>query len=312
MPWKPSPPKKSETDGKAVKAQQVAKFMHKRLDKPLKTVYNIRKDVMGVQYLYDTFLKGNRGIPFSPDNNLYAIKVANETVVNISHRIGIDIPVLAGGALRDLVFNKWPKDFDYFINCNDEDHAYEVMDKLCLDLKDYTEGGPGDKYETENVDFEGVYGVFNKTFTNLPLQFIVGVWPVTENFYDRFDLSVCQAEMDIITGDIKFSEAFLETLRTKTIRAFNTSEYTRLRQERLSWTLNLMGRASKFSDKLVNIDLAADKLWAQKILNAHRAIQVENLAVAQNQWRNYEWILNDEGVLDARPAGDAVPPVPIE
>jgi hypothetical protein len=241
-----SPPKKGETDGKTVKRQKVNTLLgrsedpavQKLLDKPLESVYNIRKDMTGLQHLYDVYLKGKSGVPFSASHSTFlGIEVANKTVVNISNDIGIEMPVLAGGALRDLIYQRWPKDYDYFINCRDEDEAYETIDKLALRLVDYVEGGENEKYEHANADFENVYAVFNKTYYNLPLQFIVGVWPDLENTYDRFDLSVCQAQMDIVSGDIKLSDEFLNTVRTGRVKKFNDSEYTRHRYDRLLWQL---------------------------------------------------------------------------
>jgi hypothetical protein len=270
--WKPTPPKSSETDGKAVKKRKVNKLLgrpeeeptgpiQKKLDKPTKLVYNIRKDVTGLQYLYDTFLldvtKSNRNLPFKPIGRIGDIETASAVVMNIIAREqGIPTPKLAGGALRDLVFNRSPKDYDYFINCDDEDQAYEVIDKLCLALCNdpgntpYEERGQGATgYETEDEEFEGVYGVFNQTKFGLDLQFIVGVWPeAKEHIYDKFDLSVCQVEMDIETGDITFADAFMETLVTQEIKLLRDTKYSRDRKETQSWNLSLHGKASQVAE----------------------------------------------------------------
>lgn len=289
MRWKPFPPKQSETDGKTVKKQKIDKLLgrepKKSVDKPLQSVYNIRKDMAEVQYLYDTFLKGKHGGSFNHSDLVYSLDVANKVATNIFKSIDVDIPILAGGAIRDLFYNRRPKDYDYFVNCQDEGHAYEVMDKLCLHLEDYTEGGQREEYGTDDGDFEGVYGVFNKTYYNLPLQFIVGIWPTKERFYDRFDLSICQAEMDITTGDMFLSDAFLETVRTKNIILFRDSKYSRARRDRLKYTL---------------------------YLSSEQEVNIKPLGTKSLQASAYGWIINDQGEFDAAPIGDAMPQMPVE
>ncbi len=244
MPRWAKPPKKVlET----IKPQGGTKAQKKMLDKPTQLVYNIRKDMAGVQHLYDTYVldltKINRNRAFGGHvmgNNVYYPYCAR--VRTICETAGVPYPILSGGALRDLVYNQHPKDFDFFFNCTSEDEAYEVIDRLtrALTPDEYTEGGPRDEYEEKGADFEGVYGVFNLRGSDI--QFIVGVWPKTDNFFDRFDLSVCQAEMDIETYDVTFSEAFMETLATQEITMFKDTEYSRARCDRIAYNLSLKQR----------------------------------------------------------------------
>jgi hypothetical protein len=184
------PPAQGLTDGKAVKKQQVDKLLHKKLDKPTKTVYNIRKDEAGLMYLARYSSKHDCNVKFI----MGAINLYNDYVVDICNQAGIPKPVLAGGALRDLAFNKHPKDYDYFFCCNDADEAYELIDKLLLTLgpEGFKEGGPNSDYEEVEAEFEGVYGVFMPT-EEKQVQFIVKVEPPMNFVYEGFDLSICQA-----------------------------------------------------------------------------------------------------------------------
>lgn len=221
----PKPPKSLKTFGDYKKVK-------KTLDKPTKTVYNIRKDageVLGVLRKY--VKKDYQSSLFSG----FTLNIINrcDTVRYIAANADLPLPVLAGGCLRDLFYGKTPKDYDFFFNCDKEDEAYELMDKLTLSLgsRNFTEGGPSDKYGDEDA-FEGVYGVFN--YINGGIQFIVGAWPEAKtHIYNRFDLSVCQAQMDLDTFNIEVSDAFLETLATKEIKFLkeNPSDYTKYRHD---------------------------------------------------------------------------------
>jgi hypothetical protein len=216
------------------------------LDKPSKLVYNIRKDAAGVKDLYENYLRNlskvGRYGQHNTDQLIKWVVDTNSEIKNLCEKANVPLPILAGGALRDLVFNRAPKDYDYFFNCTSEDEAYETIDKLLYALgpEGYAEGGPDEEYEEEGADFEGVYGVFNLMGSDA--QIIVGVWPKTEHFFDRFDLSICQAEMDLVTEDITFSPAFMETIVTEDIVRFRDTGYSRLRHDNIAHKLGLNPR----------------------------------------------------------------------
>jgi hypothetical protein len=221
------------------------------LDKPTQLVYNIRKDMAGVQHLYDTYVldltKIGRNRPFINEGIKGTVGFIYEychAVKNLCDNAEVFYPILAGGALRDLVYNQSPKDFDFFFPCASEEEAYETIDNLTHHLgpDGYAEGGPNEDYEDEGADFEGVYGVLNLVGHLEGIQLIVGAWPKSDNFFDRFDLSICQAEMNIETYDVTFSEAFMETLVTQEITRFTETEYSRARHDRIAQKLRLNPR----------------------------------------------------------------------
>jgi hypothetical protein len=217
------------------------------LDKPTQLVYNIRKDMAGVQHLYDTYVldltRVGRAGRFNGAGSAGYILHYNSKVKDLCTKASLPYPVLAGGCLRDLVFNQPAKDYDYFFPCSSEDEAYETIDKIVFVLGEdgYEEGGPADDYEEEGAEFDGVYGVLNVK-GHPEIQLIVGVWPGTKNTFDRFDLSVCQAEMDLASEDITFSEAFMETLVTEQITLFKDTTYSRARHDRIAQKLRLNPR----------------------------------------------------------------------
>lgn len=243
---KPQPPKQGETDGKAVKNQLINKLLKKVLDKPTKTVYNIRKDVREVQDLWKEFIYSKDRIELNNSKGYHdhirlMVTQRASSVKELCEYNNLPIPILAGGALRDLIWNCMPKDYDFFFNCAAEEEAYELIDSLCLAMNKhggYEVGGPGDQYENPDGNFDGVYGVFN---WGAQCQFIVGVWPECENhIYERFDLSVCEAEMDLETFDIVVSEDFLWSIAEKKIKNKRPeSEYSKQRMDRMFYNLQL-------------------------------------------------------------------------
>jgi hypothetical protein len=228
-----SPPKKGEVDGKSVVKQRIDKLLgrgeKKTLDKPTKTVYNIRKDAREVQDLWKDYITHNGRIELGKslgngDNYIdyfhtVLIQRAN-SVKELCTTNNIPLPIMAGGSLRDLFYNNNPKDYDFFFNTTSEEEAYELIDQLTIAMMKhggYQEAGAAEGYGREEADFEGVYAVFN---WGAACQFVVGVWPDCEHIYDRFDLSVCQAEMDLNTYDIVVSDAFLDSVYTRTSTLF--------------------------------------------------------------------------------------------
>lgn len=253
------PPKQGEIDGKAVKKQQVDKLLgrdeKKKLDKLTKTVYNIRKDAREVQDLFNTHithggrLELNGSTGYHDQLRVLILQRAN-AVKELCETNNIPLPILAGGCLRDLFYNTTAKDYDFFFNCETEEDAYELIDQLTLAMVKhggYTEGGEGGGYErnTDNDggDFEGVYGVFN---WGAQCQLIVGTWPDCYHIYDRFDLSVCQAEMDLNTQEIHVSDEFLRSIETRTIKNFKPdSIYSTNRQAMQEYNLQFHRNLSK-------------------------------------------------------------------
>ena len=248
MTWTPKPPKQSETDGKVVKKQLINRLLKKELDKPTKTVYNIRKDAREVQDLWRKFIYSKDRVELGNDKgyqdhirNMMLFRINGIKDICIDHNL--PMPVLAGGALRDLIWNCIPKDYDFFFNCQTEEEAYELMDRLTLAMNKhggYTTGGPSEQYDNHDDNFDGVYGVFNTLASS---QLIVGVWPECKNhIYERFDLSVCEAEMDLETWDITVSEDFLWSISEKNIKNKRPeSKYSKQRMNKQIYNLQLAG-----------------------------------------------------------------------
>lgn len=239
----PNPPKKIKT------FQDFVKKVEKTLDKPTKTVYNILKDVREVQDLWSKYIYNDKRYELNGKHGYHdklqvVILHRAERVNELCTGHNIPLPTLAGGAIRDLFWNKLPKDYDFFFNCNNEEEAYELIDNLTTAMQQhggYSEGGPdNERYGGQNEgedNFEGVYGVFN---WGPQCQLIVGVWPDCQHIYDRFDLSVCQAEMDIVTKEITVSQDFLDTIVTKQIKNYRpTSQYSQQREATISNNLQL-------------------------------------------------------------------------
>lgn len=258
----PQAPKQGETDGKLVKKQLVTKLINKILDKPDKTVYNIRKDAREVQAIWSKYLctDDRRTVEFNYPHGQHDyirnwILLRSNFVWDICNEHNLPLPILAGGALRDLFWNKLPKDADFFWQFSNEDEAYEFMDRLTLVLRDhggYAEGG-GEGYEQNEADFEGVYGVFN---FGAACQGIVRVVDQELNapIYDTFDLSVCQAQMDITTKEIQVSEEFLTSIvKRKVINYRPQSRYSCIREMNNSLRLSLKNNNNKETNYLKQI-----------------------------------------------------------
>ena len=260
-------PKEKVSMSKKVAITDTSKIV---LDKPTKRVYNIRKDEKGVRRLYNTYLRDVSVIGRSAEHKtqywLSFIVDRNKYVVDLCMKANVPCPVLAGGALRDLVWNKPPKDYDYFFNCKSSDEAYETIDKLLLVVGDYTEGGQGDgTYGIEEADFEGVYGVFNVGAGDV--QLIIGVWdedPTGESHvYHRFDLSVCQAEMPLDgEGNIYFSDNFMESLVTKEIKLLKDTPYSKSRATLQMYSL---GFYSQYIQREKRLELNGPKIKWQGV-----------------------------------------------
>jgi hypothetical protein len=219
----------------------------KVLDKPARLVYNIRREIGGVKEVYLEFMGKepifHRVLAACIRDRVEAVKKL------IDGNSLIPRPILAGGCLRDFIFDKAAKDYDFFFNCNSPEQAYEVIDELvlCMGSGNYTEGGPleDSRYEQvgedrESPDFEGVYAVFNYG-KDRKIQLIVGVWPnAVPYIYNTFDLSICQVQMDIDTYDITISENFVRSLIEKRVINYNPdSYYSKVRK--IGFDLDLFG-----------------------------------------------------------------------
>lgn len=218
----PKPPKKIKT------FQDYNEKVEKKLDKLTKTVYNIRKDAREVQDLFNTYITHGGRLEIGTNGYHDQLRVMLlqrvGSIKELCETNNLPLPTLAGGALSDFIYNTTAKDYDFFFNCKTEEEAYELIDQLTIAMSNhggYTEAGEGEGYERiaehEGGEFEGVYGVFN---WGAQCQLIVGTWPDCEHIYDRFDLSVCQAEMDLTTQEIVVSQEFLKSVETRTIKNF--------------------------------------------------------------------------------------------
>ena len=251
MPIWIKPPKRSETDGKTVKKQKVDKLLKKTLDKPIKMVYNVRKDVREVQDLFSNYIYRPENVYIGGKDGRHlhiASYLLNETdqILELCKTNNLPYPTLAGGAVRDFVYNCIPKDYDYFFNCKTEEEAYELIDQLTLSLPDFEEGGAAHTYGEDPDTFEGVYAVYNVNGEYGPRQFIVGIWGEDKPIYERFDLSICKIMMDIETKDIHLSDDFVESMVNNKIKNYRPdSSYSKTRKANLERKLQLNNFAKR-------------------------------------------------------------------
>lgn len=230
----PSPKPAPQVTGMS-KKNQTSK---KTLDKPTKSVYNIYNDG---RELYDLSTKYNPGgwFPGYVKTNL-ANLIARRDLIEKEVWKGLNLPkpILAGGAIRDIVTGKKPRDYDFFINFDNEEQCYAGIDEFVIHMDanwELVEKGPDEQdYDTGKDNFKDVYGVYNSGTS----QFIFGVWDYGPDNDPtcRFDLSTSRAWLD---GDnIRFHDDFLETLATRQIKKYVTdNDYTNVRHDRLFYSM---------------------------------------------------------------------------
>jgi len=217
--------------------QEVSDLTKKTLDKSDKMVYNIRKDAKGFYTFCNQLLNYRSGYTLtselSENTFLEWLFIKNERIKKICDVGNLPYPTLAGGALRDLVFQRIPKDYDYFFTSPCLEDLYDQMDRFVYTARqlgwNISEGGGQDAYETDQDNFKDVFGVFNIGNTQ---AIFVHEEQSYEHCYDRFDQSICQLEANIETDEVTLSPMFIETLKSKTIQVYNSSDYTRKRVDR--------------------------------------------------------------------------------
>jgi hypothetical protein len=160
-----------------------------------------------------------------------------ESKTVVVDKLGLPMPYMAGGALRDILRGATAKDYDVFLNMDSVEEADRAIDELTLyarlNDKDFKVGGEdaNEGYGTlsqeseEGENFKGLWGVLNSG----SIQYIIGVWPKTEDPTERFDLSSTRCWLNYETGDITYYPDFLKSMQDRHIIAYNNSDYTKRR-----------------------------------------------------------------------------------
>lgn len=144
---------------------------------------------------------------------------------------GSCVPVIAGGAIRDLVLGYYPKDYDCFLNPNsedlDEDDTISLfMGELCTDRwdekaapeyfsKQFTETTFA-VYEGAGKDNGEIVQLIHRSFESPP------------ELVDTFDYDLVKAYYDPETDKFYAHPGFLESLKSKEIRYDNEKTRQRL------------------------------------------------------------------------------------
>ncbi len=151
------------------------------------------------------------------------------------------VPVIAGGAVRDMFFGVPPADYDIFMDLSPftED---EKDDALLLTAMRFREAvGLTERdaplYDKHNGHYEqelGSFMVYECNTPNFTFQLIGHNNPLlTTNpkqfVEESFDWSLTKALYDPLHGKPEFCDEFLETLRTGVIKPKDDSSYNRAR-----------------------------------------------------------------------------------
>ena len=161
-----------------------------------------------------------------------------------SYPIALPEVVIAGGLLRDAVFNTGPKDVDIFVLAGpDEDNPSDTGLRCIPDGKNITEALKDDDNYSHNVESaENEFKVFDSfdfvdfAAENVPqeqqywanTQFIVRKEKDVESLLDSFDYDLCRIAYRPSTDEIIFyKEAFDKVIKTKKFTFPNEASYDR-------------------------------------------------------------------------------------
>jgi hypothetical protein len=163
---------------------------------------------------------------------------------------------LAGGALRDLVYGKIIRDFDFYFNFDDRlPNMSYLSDVVFPKQLGYIFNGLGNEQSYESIGINTVYN-FKSLLEKPKLQLIYFGINTIEKVVSDFDFSFNQIWFD--GSEVKVSNAFLETLDTKKVTLINPKI-----RDMNSFTI----RVDKFQRKFpeLNFDLVINsKLEIQK------------------------------------------------
>lgn len=154
----------------------------------------------------------------------------------------IRVPIIAGGAIRDGVLCKSPKDYDIFIDLSPYETPEEAEDQLLL-IADALAKEMGRKASEAGEDYDGFkasgenddpFIVYNLTSERdwFPYQLIGRRTPLLfsnplEWVTKTFDYSMVKALFDPLDGEYKFSDEFLEAWNSKHVEFPSNKAYDR-------------------------------------------------------------------------------------
>ena len=129
---------------------------------------------------------------------------------------------IAGGALRDLFFERPIKDVDIFCNIDEMPQGFDSMLMEVFPQLVLVQGAGSDKYLGETSD-RPIYGIYQFTDAKYKYEIIVTIAACCD--VDLFDLSICQITFD---GDtLHMTDKFAATVETGCIEVCNINRADR-------------------------------------------------------------------------------------
>ena len=124
---------------------------------------------------------------------------------------GINESIVAGGAIRDIIFNKPIKDIDIFIPTHCVMHKWKAQNPLHTLYKMGFRRKGGDEYDDE--DFE----TYESLSYDMPVQLIKSKFSTPKQILLDFPVSISRVYWSPADNKIHKSEGFKKSQRTKEI-----------------------------------------------------------------------------------------------
>jgi hypothetical protein len=263
------------------------------VDKLADSGYNIRTGYKEIPYINTT-----KNVHQS-NQDITGLTIVADNLKKVSSNYGIK-PVIAGGAIRDILLGYYPKDHDVFIDVSkfaeDPDALQDFIDVFLYDFCVSVSGGntnfdfpysikPKNNDTTLTVwaneeykDMEGTFEVREwwPTYVNAqcPIQFIFMKEPMIEEdagqfISDKFDYSLVKCYMDIETQKIYASDEFMKDIDATRITV--KDESTRLRVNR--WANRTGHRIIPVKEETVEKNKAKPSSMSKSGLFIERCLQ---------------------------------------
>ncbi len=154
--------------------------------------------------------------------------------------------MIAGGALRDLFYNKPVKDVDIFCNVEESPDDFDTLLMEVFPQLILTQGGGSSRY-LGSTEGRLMYGIYQLHIEGITFEFIVTTPEACD--VTEFDLSICQATYD--GNKVYLTDEFKATAETKIIKVCNINRADR-QEERVQRIL------MKYPD--FNVDSSAARM----------------------------------------------------
>jgi hypothetical protein len=235
------------------------------LDKTADAGYNTYIGYSEVNYIHTTKLRN------MSNNTMIDLMSLSKSLDKLTDKYNTR-PVIAGGAVRDLLMGYCPKDFDVFVDISaveDEDEQQDFIDSFLYDFCVDMSGNyfynlnnigwpysilPTDTSKTplEYINMENTFqvyewGMYQFIFMKDPMiQENPGQW-----ILDRFDYSLVKCFIDPSTHKVYASDEFMRDREAKHIEVKDMTTYARV----MKWT------------KRNGIDITPNLLYVEKDKN---------------------------------------------